>query len=495
MTVKLALRGLRGEGFADLARRVGTLGISDDATDAEVLNAFTAAAAGHAESASDAAELAQAALAGLGVGEFRNTKALADADAAGWADGTVALIWADETRGGARTYYVKEDGLLTFKALGAPLMKIDPQAGVMLLGSTGASLTPGATAGDHDGDSIVVVSPDFSGAATTSYAIGGVGPGVLVYLTTGHSLWAGGYQALHRATTASAVTATGTDCGFNVTTAQRLSLYGRHIMFKGDGTVDFTGADGVIIGESIAREAVDWYDFCIGGQNTMLTSPGSGSYQFTAWGTKAVLGASLVQSNVRGNEVALQAVSLLQSDLGGFRNCGNVEVINYTVSEGAYGFYNDTLLAGRTLNGCVGMGESHGYNMSGARLFTHGNRALAQTAPTVGNDRMALGYRAGDAAGGASALADGDYVIAMGPEDSRRILWGSCFNRTHNVGGTLAVDGWVKPKSYTVATVPSAATAGAGATIYVSNDAAGPVLAFSDGTSWLRCTDRTAIAA
>lgn len=49
--------------------------------------------------------------------------------------------------------------------------------------------------------------------------------------------------------------------------------------------------------------------------------------------------------------------------------------------------------------------------------------------------------------------------------------------------------------SYTVATVPAAAGA-TGGLIYVSNGAQGnPILAFSDGSSWLRVDTRGAIAA
>jgi lysophospholipase L1-like esterase len=55
------------------------------------------------------------------------------------------------------------------------------------------------------------------------------------------------------------------------------------------------------------------------------------------------------------------------------------------------------------------------------------------------------------------------------------------------------IDGPVRVKSYTVAGVPSAA-AGAGQIIYVSNASGGAVLAFSDGTNWLRVTDRAVIS-
>jgi hypothetical protein len=53
---------------------------------------------------------------------------------------------------------------------------------------------------------------------------------------------------------------------------------------------------------------------------------------------------------------------------------------------------------------------------------------------------------------------------------------------------------FVRPLSYTVATVPSASAVGAGATIYVSNESGGAVLAFSDGASWRRVTDRAVIS-
>lgn len=57
------------------------------------------------------------------------------------------------------------------------------------------------------------------------------------------------------------------------------------------------------------------------------------------------------------------------------------------------------------------------------------------------------------------------------------------------------VSGIIKPQPYTVATAPSA-SAYIGHEIYVSNGAAGlPIVAFSDGTNWLRCDTRTPISA
>lgn len=57
----------------------------------------------------------------------------------------------------------------------------------------------------------------------------------------------------------------------------------------------------------------------------------------------------------------------------------------------------------------------------------------------------------------------------------------------------LDVDGPVRVKTYAKAALP-AANAGAGQMIYVSDDIGGAVIAFSDGTSWRRVTDRTVVS-
>lgn len=57
----------------------------------------------------------------------------------------------------------------------------------------------------------------------------------------------------------------------------------------------------------------------------------------------------------------------------------------------------------------------------------------------------------------------------------------------------LDVDGPVRVKSYAKAALPSAA-AGAGQIIYVSDEAGGAVIAFSDGTNWRRVTDRAVVS-
>lgn len=58
----------------------------------------------------------------------------------------------------------------------------------------------------------------------------------------------------------------------------------------------------------------------------------------------------------------------------------------------------------------------------------------------------------------------------------------------------LQVDGAVRVKAYAKAALPSASAQGDGAIVYVSDDAGGAVLAFSDGAAWRRVTDRALVS-
>jgi hypothetical protein len=71
-------------------------------------------------------------------------------------------------------------------------------------------------------------------------------------------------------------------------------------------------------------------------------------------------------------------------------------------------------------------------------------------------------------------------------------------NSTNGFIGDVTGDvtGAIQLPTFTVASAPSAAASGAGTMIFVSNGAAGsPVVAFSDGTDFLRVDTRAAIAA
>jgi len=64
------------------------------------------------------------------------------------------------------------------------------------------------------------------------------------------------------------------------------------------------------------------------------------------------------------------------------------------------------------------------------------------------------------------------------------------------VTSTNGFVGDIKVPTYTVATAPSASSAGAGTLVYVSNGAAGAaILAFSNGTDWKRSDTGATISA
>lgn len=65
---------------------------------------------------------------------------------------------------------------------------------------------------------------------------------------------------------------------------------------------------------------------------------------------------------------------------------------------------------------------------------------------------------------------------------------------TSSPSTTLDVNGPIKCASYTIATVPSASSSGAGAQIYVTDETGGAIPCFSDGTNWRRVSDRAIIS-
>jgi hypothetical protein len=146
----------------------------------------------------------------------------------------------------------------------------------------------------------------------------------------------------------------------------------------------------------------------------------------------------------------------------------------------------------------------------GGMLLHHNNAAGAL--PATGDRLGYLLFGTTDTGvnrqgGGVLAFADGAYsstslptriVFETAPSGSTARQERLRIDASGNVGigavpvCKLDVDGPVRVKSYAVAALPPA-NAGAGQIIYVSDEAGGAVLAFSDGTSWRRVTDRAVV--
>ncbi len=86
-------------------------------------------------------------------------------------------------------------------------------------------------------------------------------------------------------------------------------------------------------------------------------------------------------------------------------------------------------------------------------------------------------------------------TIVVDPATGKLVLeWNAFMSSLITAINAVSQGSLVATKSFTVATVPSAADSGAGRVIYVSNETGGAVLAFSDGTNWRRVTDRNIIS-
>lgn len=81
-------------------------------------------------------------------------------------------------------------------------------------------------------------------------------------------------------------------------------------------------------------------------------------------------------------------------------------------------------------------------------------------------------------------FGNNDFIFKTSPD-------GAAFS----TGLTLVADASGAPRipSFTVAGLPNAGAAGAGALGFVSDASGGAILAFSDGSSWRRCDDRTTV--
>ena len=126
----------------------------------------------------------------------------------------------------------------------------------------------------------------------------------------------------------------------------------------------------------------------------------------------------------------------------------------------------------------IAVGQQAGYQLStGADNVLFGTGAGAGI--TTGSNNIIIGPL-----GGLSSTLASTVIIAPGGTERMRI----------DSSAHTTFQGAVAPKSYTVATVPSAGAAEAGAMIYVSDESGGAVPAFSDGSDWRRVSDSAVIS-
>jgi len=137
--------------------------------------------------------------------------------------------------------------------------------------------------------------------------------------------------------------------------------------------------------------------------------------------------------------------------------------------------------------------------ISGLKTFSNGisdgfvSLASAQINRASGNVELQYGKSA--ASEGVVIFGSRTYASRFVASTGHLGLGNTSPGERLDVTGNIKASGSVRVGTYTVETLPSASTAGAGAIIYVTNDIGGTILGFSDGSNWRRSDTRAIIAA
>jgi len=86
---------------------------------------------------------------------------------------------------------------------------------------------------------------------------------------------------------------------------------------------------------------------------------------------------------------------------------------------------------------------------------------------------------------------DDDLHLKVSPDGT---AWSDALVVSSGAGSRVAVDGALRVKSVAKASLPAAGAQGAGAILFVSDEAGGATLAFSDGASWRRVADLAVVS-
>ena len=121
-----------------------------------------------------------------------------------------------------------------------------------------------------------------------------------------------------------------------------------------------------------------------------------------------------------------------------------------------------------------------------ASLFTHaGHGHQVKLVKAAAGDTASLLYQAN---------YSGRAELGLTGDDDLHVKVSSDGATWREAMVVTAATGTVRLPGIAKASLPSAATAGAGALAYVPDEAGGAVLAFSDGTAWRRVTDRAVVS-
>lgn len=313
------------------------------------------------------------------------------------------------------------------------------------------------------GNSNVAVGQSAMASNTTGSLNTAVGRNALSLQTTGANNTAVGYDAGGRLTTASDNTHVGYRAGYNGTTGAQNTSVGSGALFSST-----TGTQNVAVGYQAAYNVTTGFGGVAIGHLAMPLAT-TAAY-CVAIGPSALGALTTGTSNLAIGYSALSAL--------------NTGTYNIAIGRGAA-----TSVTTATSNVIVGVVAGNAVTTGGTNVIAGYN---AGATLTTGSDNTLIGNAANvtsAAQSNATALGNGATATA-----NNQVMLGNGSVTEVKTAGSMVAGTFAKVGSYTVAGVPSAVTAGAGAIIFVSNEAGGAVLAFSDATDWRRVTDRAVIS-
>jgi hypothetical protein len=233
------------------------------------------------------------------------------------------------------------------------------------------------------------------------------------------------------------------------------------------------------------------------GSNNMFLGPFAGNFTLTG-GTNVGIGYASLDDLTSGQQnTAIGASTLTKATTASFNVAlGPSALLDLTTGNA---------------NTAIGPGALENL-INGTNNVAVGGSAIGQTG---GNNNTYIGSGAGNsmtsgdynvmigrATGGGVATGSGNTIVGAQVSGLSSSLSNTVILASGNGAiriqvdsdGRTAFSGSIKPASYTVAGLPSASDAGAGAMVFVTDENGGAVPAFSDGSDWRRVTDRAVVS-
>ncbi len=254
-----------------------------------------------------------------------------------------------------------------------------------------------------------------------------------------------------------------------------LHTYGSSNVFLGRNAGNFTltGVNMMGLGHNtLSRVTSGIGNMAIGAFTLDAVTSGSGN---VGVGTSAISNVTTANNNIGMGNGVLGAIKTGTQNIGVGPGVLVVSSDNLGAGNNNIGVGANTLFRAGSTSNNIALGSASGNELTSGNgnIFLGGVRGIVN-----GSNNTIIGNLTGLAANIAN-------TIMIGAGNALRLTIDSLSARF-----TVPV----RMPTYSVAAIPSPVAAGGGAMAYVQDEAGGPVIVFSDGVAWRRCTDSATIS-